>query len=112
MTREEAIKVLRKTIDNSVEMTIREWEEFDKQFFEAIDMAIEALHREEAEEKGYCHRINYIPKPCENANCDCVAVVRCKDCDNFDYDFNYCNFLEAGVEGEDFFCAYGERREP
>ena len=25
--------------------------------YEAIDMAIEALHREEAEEKGYCHRI-------------------------------------------------------
>ncbi|MBQ1570062.1 MAG: hypothetical protein IIZ78_02965 [Clostridiales bacterium] len=24
---------------------------------EAIDMAIEALRREEAEEKGYCHRI-------------------------------------------------------
>lgn len=41
-----------------------------------------------------------------------IDVVRCKDCDNFDYAFNYCNFLDAGVEGEDFFCAYGERREP
>ena len=37
-------------------------------------------------------------------------VVRCKDCTNFDHAFNYCDFLEAGVEGEDFFCAYGERK--
>lgn len=38
---------------------------------EAIGMAIEALHREEAEEKGYCHRIR--PSNVE-------VVVRCKDC--------------------------------
>ena len=50
---------------------------------EAIDTAIEALQTE---------------------------VVRCKECTNFDYAFNYCDFLEAGVEGEDFFCAYGERK--
>lgn len=43
MTREDAIKVLRKCIDNSVEMTFREWEEFDKELAEAIDMVIEAL---------------------------------------------------------------------
>ena len=41
---------------------------------------------------------------------DIVKVVRCKDCINFDYAFNYCDFLEAGVEGEDFFCAWGERK--
>ena len=52
-----------------------------EQNIEAIDMAIEAL-----------------------------SVVCCKDCTNFDYAFNYCDFLEAGVEGEDFFCAYGERK--
>lgn len=33
---------------------------------EAFDMAIEALHREEAEAKGYCHRIN----PKNDCNCD------------------------------------------
>ncbi len=66
MTREEAIQRL-KSID------IREALQED---YDAVDMAIEALHHVEAEEKGYCHRINYIPKPCENANCDCVEVVR------------------------------------
>lgn len=29
----------------------------DGRLLEAIDMAIEALQREEAEAKGYCHRI-------------------------------------------------------
>ena len=43
MTREEAIEVLQKSTDNTIEMTIREWEEFDKKVAEAIDMAIEAL---------------------------------------------------------------------
>ena len=52
-------------------------------YTEALDMAIEALQTE---------------------------VVLCKDCTNFDYAFNYCDFLEAGVDGEDFFCAYGERK--
>lgn len=56
MTREEAIEVLKKTVDNSVEMTMREWEEFDKLMVEAIDIAIEAL------------------------SADAVEVVRCKDC--------------------------------
>ena len=45
MTREEAIEVLKKTVDNSVKMTMREWEEFDKLLVEAVDMAIEALNR-------------------------------------------------------------------
>lgn len=56
MTREEAIEVLKKTVDNSVKMTMREWEEFDKLMVEAIDIAIEAL------------------------SADAVEVVRCKDC--------------------------------
>lgn len=43
MTREEAIEVLKKTVDNSVEMTMREWEEFDKLMVEAVELAIEAL---------------------------------------------------------------------
>lgn len=61
MTREEAIKFLklmRKAVSNFEEyghdkasMVI----ECDKE--EALDMAIEALHREEAEANGYCHRI-------------------------------------------------------
>lgn len=46
MTREEAIQVLTDI------KRIR-----SDEIAKAIDMAIEALHREEAEEKGYCHRI-------------------------------------------------------
>ena len=46
MTREEAINWLKAISFVS-----------DNHITEAIDMAIEALHREEAEAKGYCHRI-------------------------------------------------------
>lgn len=47
MTREEAIKLLLESKDNDIERTWREWEEWDKRFFEAIDMAIEALQVED-----------------------------------------------------------------
>ena len=47
MTREEAIKLLNQY--NLYSPT--------KQIEEAVDMAIEALQREEAEANGYCHRI-------------------------------------------------------
>jgi len=46
MTREEAINWLKAISFVS-----------DHRITEALDMAIEALHREEAEAKGYCHRI-------------------------------------------------------
>ena len=48
MTRDEAIERLNIHKSTSV---------FVDSIAEAIDMAIEALHREEAEAKGYCHRI-------------------------------------------------------
>ncbi len=63
MTREEAIlwlQVLKHSKINWVgeqaedEDIIARCEQAEQ---EAFDMAIEALHREEAEEKGYCHRI-------------------------------------------------------
>lgn len=43
MTNEEAIKLLLESKDNSIQMSLREWEEWDKRYFEAIDIAIEAL---------------------------------------------------------------------
>ena len=61
MTREEAIKEL------ELIAKVTMWN--DRR--EAVEMAIEALHHVEAEEKGYCHRI--IPSNIE-------VVVRCKDC--------------------------------
>lgn len=95
MTREEAMYLL-----NNLRSVAEGKED------EAIDMAIEALQREEAEEKGYCHRIR--PSNVE-------VVVRCKDCKwNMDDCMGtWCSRL-SGVHGTnaDDFCSYGERREP
>ena len=52
MTREEAIKRLREYAQYSYGI----WHN-DEEDTKAFDMAIEALQREEAEAKGYCHRI-------------------------------------------------------
>lgn len=52
MTREEAIKRLKEYAQYSYGVYHN-----GQNDEEAFDMAIEALHREEAEEKGYCHRI-------------------------------------------------------
>ena len=111
MTREEALEIL-----NGYKL----WIAKECELREAVDMAIEALHHVEAEEKGYCHRINYIPKPCEDANCDCVEVVRCKDCRYWEYEKPKGACIRhtedtlgyAISTGWDDFCSYGERREP
>lgn len=108
MTREEALEIL-----NGYKL----WIAKECELREAVDMAIEALHHVEAEEKGYCHRINYIPKPCEDANCDCVEVVRCKDCihwkaDNEVFELGFCCVFPQKWVAETFYCADGERREP
>lgn len=86
----------------------------DGDLLEALDMAIEALRREEAEEKGWCHRIR--PKNVE-------VVVRCKDCrfamvrtlEEMNKPIKpqpiLCEWFCIGVENNDY-CSYGERREP
>ena len=45
MTAEEAIKLLLESKDNNIERSLREWEEWDKRYFEAIDVAIDLLLR-------------------------------------------------------------------
>ena len=62
MTREEAMAIL----EVSKHMATS-----GRMYNQAIDMAIEALQREEAEEKGYCHRI----KPKEYLSADAVPTV-------------------------------------
>lgn len=105
MTREEAIYRLKNTAWLGTDKDREETEQ-------AVDMAIEALHREEAEEKGYCHRI--IPSNVE-------VVVRCKDCrfsEIFQNDSSgvramYCRaFTFERMVSEDDYCSYGERKEP
>lgn len=70
-----------------------------KETNEALDMAIEALHREEAEEKGYCHRIR--PRNVE-------VVVRCKDCRH--RDLFSCPLTDNDFQKDDDFCSWGEHK--
>ena len=94
MEREEAIQWL----------TNEKWtnanNKYKKEWNEAFDLAIEALHREEAEEKGYCHRIR--PRNVE-------VVVRCKDCRH--RDLFSCPLADNDFQKDDDFCSWGERRE-
>ena len=47
MTREEAISVLKETIDTNVDKSFKEWEKWDKEkHLPAVNMAIEALQAE------------------------------------------------------------------
>ena len=99
MEREEAIKILADLTDN---LFLHTWEEQ----YKALHMAIEALRREEAEEKGYCHRI--IPSNVE-------VVVRCKDCRHSDTtgvyveDVVYCKWLHTSCV-KNGYCHRGERK--
>ena len=99
MTREEAIKEL------ELIAKVTMWN--DRR--EAVEMAIEALHHVEAEEKGYCHRI--IPSNIE-------VVVRCKDCRYFKKiaersDSGLCHRdIVASAWKENGYCSRGERKQP
>ena len=104
MTREEAKEILTHNWTRVDNPNYSE-SELDEAFF----MAIEALQREEAEEKGWCHRIR--PKNVE-------VVVRCKDCKHnvhtTDGEYNpediVCDYWATdGLEETDF-CSYGERK--
>ena len=57
MTREEAISLLHDMKDTYDEIHENTNWDIGYEQMTALDMAIEALQREEAEAKGYCHRI-------------------------------------------------------
>ena len=95
MTREEAKEIL---THNWTRVYNPDYSE--SELDEAFGMAIEALHREEAEEKGWCHRIR--PSNVE-------VVVRCKDCRHWNSETKGCKrnpSVEAWYETD--FCNYGE----
>ena len=101
MTREEAIQILKRLLPvNHIDDVCK-----------AIDMAIEALHREEAEAKGYAHRIR--PKEYQPLQ----EVVLCKDCIHridrrSDLGHFMCEmFYGQGDVSDENFCQWGERKE-
>ena len=103
MTREEAIQVLKE-----ISTTLKSWSGFTS-YPQAIDMAIEALSAEAVPFDVQLQSTReVINRFAENR----VKVVRCKDCKNYeDGMVGWCWETDRGV-AEDFFCAYGERREP
>ena len=112
MNREEAILLLHDMKDTYDEIHENTNGDLGYEQMTALDMAIEALHREEAEEKGYCHRI--MPSNVE-------VVVRCKDCrhsrvyqtDSKGTMQTYCvAFVMSRTVTDDDYCSWGERREP
>ena len=99
MTREEAIEQLQ----NCKDLIKQNGQDYlDERDFPLLDMAIEALHREEAEANGWCHRIR--PK-------DVEVVVRCKDCKYYYSTEIATASIMCSHMHEDDFCNYGERRE-
>lgn len=68
---------------------------------------------------GICHALQktqYRMDECPLVGIDAVSVVSCKDCKNWDTDWqtiegcHYCSMVDFQTEGE-WFCADGERRE-
>lgn len=99
MTREEAIHLIE---NHKYPHASEAWTKLSN---EAIDMAIEALQREEAEANGYCHRIR--PK-------DVEVVVRCKDCRWYSVKgkttmYGWCDANWISVNETDY-CSKGERQ--
>ena len=108
MTREEAILLLHDMKDTYDEIHENTNYEIGYEQMTALDMAIEALQREEAEAKGYCHRIR--PSNVE-------VVVRCKDCKHYRAEYGSCTAEHwdlsrvtfPHVEPNDY-CSYGEKK--
>jgi len=110
MTREDAITTLEKIQKLlAIYPKRKKQKESVNEIDTAIGMAIEALQREEAEEKGWCHRIR--PKNVE-------VVVRCKDCKYWQgqevgiVECSICTRIHDMVfeMGADGFCSKGERK--
>ena len=103
MTREDAIERFENVKANALVQKAsgvsEYWQNEIDGTIEAIDMAIEALHREEAEEKGYCHRI--LPNNVE-------VVVRCKDCRHANKSMFCSVYLQPRLPSD--FCSYGKMK--
>ena len=119
MTRDEAIELL-EDLDGAIE------DNQGRDYDEAFRIAIEALQAEPTKavppsladvykwerDIALSQLEEYGIGFAEKKRDDLVEVVRCKDCRHYeDGMVGYCWEVDRGVSG-DFFCAYGERREP
>ena len=96
MTREEAISVLKETIDPNVEKSFEEWKEWDKEKrLPAIDMAIEALQAEPVKH-GKWNYYHY-----KDINDVYVGVCECTVCKQREYsEHKYCPNCGAKMRGD------------
>ena len=88
MTREEAISVLKETIDPNVEKSFEEWKEWDKKkHLPAVNMAIEALQAEPVKHGEWENRGN--------------RWFTCSLCDwECAFHYNYCPQCGAKMDKE------------
>ena len=100
MTREEAKEILTHNWTRVDNPNYSE-SELDEAFF----MAIEALHREEAEAKGYCHRIRpkgeWIPHATSVGLKHYAEYARCSECGEMALvHMNFCPNCGADMRGD------------
>lgn len=110
MTREEAIQEFQ-NVKDLIRQDGKDW--FDERDLEIIDMAIEALSADTVPIEKY-HELQHQFVMLGATFADLTKVVRCKDCllAQDDTTHLYCSYFCHKVYEDDFFCAYGERREP
>ena len=105
MTREEALEYIKSVREFYATMEKFAQTKDEAKFGEALDMAIEALHREEAEEKGYCHRIKpkgeWIPHATSVGLKHYIEYSRCSECGEMALiSMNFCPNCGADMRGD------------
>ena len=99
MTREEAIAVLEKEAsiidDNSIEMTAREWDEFDDFKRDAIPVAIEALSAEAVQGEWIDIDSYYRMATCSH----CLKVTMFEKWGEYTRPYNFCPNCGARMNG-------------
>ena len=92
MTREEAISVLKETIDPNVDKSFKEWKEWDKEkHLPAVNMAIEALQAEPVRHGEWIDK--------QKPNIHYIPPYNCSECGGAGYGTDYCPNCGAKMDG-------------